>query len=202
MTKDRDRDEDRRKDEEDLSDVFEDLGRDFSRLMEKITEGSGIDFGLFGNIDEMEDMDDMDMNDLQDLFKQFGMGGENSPFGSFGDFDSGPERTKSRKGGGRAGGSSSTGKEREEVRSPEVDIFDEEDDVQVFVELPGVAEDDISLTFEGSKLHLRAGKRPNLFRDTIDLPVKEVGSMRKSFKNGILHLTLEKTGDESSQQKK
>lgn len=86
-----------------------------------------------------------------------------------------------------------TGPVVEEVREPIVDVFDEEDHVLVIAELPGVSEDEIKVEVTGDILNLTASDRDRKYAKEILLPSKvKADSMRTSYKNGILEVTLGK----------
>ncbi len=81
----------------------------------------------------------------------------------------------------------------EEVREPMVDVFDEEDHILVIAELPGVSENEIKIEVAGDILNLAASDRDRKYAKEILLPGKvKPESMKTSYKNGILEITLEK----------
>jgi len=81
----------------------------------------------------------------------------------------------------------------EEVREPIVDVFDEKDHILVIAELPGVSEDEIKIEVAGDILNLTASDRDRKYAKEILLPSKvKASSLKTSFKNGILDITLEK----------
>jgi HSP20 family protein len=81
----------------------------------------------------------------------------------------------------------------EEVREPIVDIFDEEDHILVIAELPGVSEDEIKVEVAGDILNLTASDKDRKYAKEILLPSKvKSDSMKTSYKNGILEVTLGK----------
>jgi len=81
----------------------------------------------------------------------------------------------------------------EEVREPMVDIFDEEDHILVVVELPGVSEDKIKIELARDILNLTATDKNRKYAKEILLPSKiKPNSLKTSYKNGILEITLEK----------
>jgi len=83
----------------------------------------------------------------------------------------------------------------EEVREPIVDVFDEEDHLRVIAELPGVAEGEIELEVAGDILSLTATSKDRKYAKEILLPSGvKAESLRTSFKNGVLEITLEKRG--------
>jgi HSP20 family protein len=81
----------------------------------------------------------------------------------------------------------------EEVREPMVDVFDEKDRILVIAELPGVSENEIKIEVAGDILNLAASDRDRKYAKEILLPSKvNPDSMKNSYKNGILEITLEK----------
>lgn len=81
----------------------------------------------------------------------------------------------------------------EEVREPMVDVFDEKDLILVIVELPGVSESEIKIEVAGDILNLTASDRDRKYAKEILLPGKvKPDSVKTSYKNGILEITLEK----------
>ncbi len=81
----------------------------------------------------------------------------------------------------------------EEVREPMVDVFDEEDHILVIVELPGVSEDEIKIEVAGDILSFTASNKDRKYAKEILLPSKvKPDSVKTSYKNGILEITLEK----------
>ncbi len=81
----------------------------------------------------------------------------------------------------------------EEVREPMVDVFDEENRILVIAELPGVSENEIKIEVAGDILNLAASDGDRKYAKEILLPGKvKPESMKTSYKNGILEITLEK----------
>ena len=81
----------------------------------------------------------------------------------------------------------------EEIREPMVDVFDEEDRILVIAELPGVSESEIKIEIAGDILNLAASDRDRKYAKEILLPSKvNPDSVKTSYKNGILEITLEK----------
>jgi HSP20 family protein len=81
----------------------------------------------------------------------------------------------------------------EEVREPIVDVFDEVDRILVIAELPGVSENKIKIEVAGDILSLTASDKDKKYAKEILLPGKvKPDSVRTSYKNGILEITLEK----------
>jgi HSP20 family protein len=81
----------------------------------------------------------------------------------------------------------------EEVREPMVDVFDEPDHILVIAELPGVSENEIKLEVSGDILNLSASDKDRKYAREILLPGKvKSESVKTSYNNGILEITLEK----------
>ena len=81
----------------------------------------------------------------------------------------------------------------EEVREPMVDVFDEKDRILVIAELPGVSESEIKIEVAGDILNLAASDKDRKYAREILLPGKvKPDSVKTSYKNGILEITLEK----------
>jgi HSP20 family protein len=82
----------------------------------------------------------------------------------------------------------------EEVREPIVDLFDEKSHVRLIVELPGVSDEGLSIELKGDILNLNAASKERQYAKEILLPcpVKQE-SLQKSFHNGILEITIEKS---------
>jgi len=81
----------------------------------------------------------------------------------------------------------------EEVREPIVDVFDEEDHIRLIAELPGVSEDKIKIEVTGDILNLTASDTDKKYAKEILLPSKvNTQSLKNTYKNGILEITLEK----------
>jgi len=81
----------------------------------------------------------------------------------------------------------------EEVREPMVDVFDEENRILVIAELPGVSQEEIKVDIEGDILKLTASNKNRRYAKEVLLPAKvNAKSVKTSYKNGILEITLEK----------
>jgi len=86
---------------------------------------------------------------------------------------------------------------KEEVREPLVDLFEEEGEIIVVAELPGVPEADIEVkkTEEGL-LQIKAGHK---FYKELKIPVKvNYEKMTKRYNNGVLEIKLPKRVDPSN----
>jgi HSP20 family protein len=81
----------------------------------------------------------------------------------------------------------------EEVREPIVDVFDEKDQILVIVELPGVTREKIKVDINGDILNLSTSDKERRYAKEILLPHKvNADTVKTSYKNGILKITLEK----------
>lgn len=83
-----------------------------------------------------------------------------------------------------------------ETREPLVDIFEEDDQVKVVAEVPGVEKDDINLNATEDVLVISVKTPQRKYYKEVDLPVKvEPSSARASYKNGVLEVSLKKKGE-------
>lgn len=81
----------------------------------------------------------------------------------------------------------------EEVREPLVDVFDEKGAIRLIAELPGVTQEEISVEVRGDILNLKAEGKERKYAKEILLPAKvKPESLQKSFRNGVLEITLQK----------
>jgi HSP20 family protein len=87
-----------------------------------------------------------------------------------------------------------------EVREPLTDIFEDEESVKLYVELPGVEKEEIQLNVTEGKAEIKAKK----FYKLVDLPTKEVDSEKASadYKNGVLKVTIPKVKKTTEGEKK
>jgi len=85
-------------------------------------------------------------------------------------------------------------------RDPVVDVFDEGDEVVIYVELPGVSEDTIEVKAHKGTLSVSGASGQKTFVKDIDLPAGTKGKPKYHFKNGILKIQLKKseTGTKSA----
>ena len=76
----------------------------------------------------------------------------------------------------------------DEPRRPLYDIHSDDNSLRIYVELPGVEEDQIDLKFEDRKLRLEAGD----FKEEIDLSrwILDADKMTKEYRNGILNVSI------------
>lgn len=172
---------DRRQEDEEMKEIFENLGEDLSKLLGKLAEkGAKMrETGQFGFFQDLEDMMskemDLGIKNLEDLFKNF------SPqnFGSEFSTDTTRQDKKKRK-------------EEENIQEPSCDVFEEEEEILIYLELPGVNQEDISINQEGRELLIKARHQTGRYEKKIKLPEKATGMPSYSFKNGILKIQLAK----------
>jgi len=88
----------------------------------------------------------------------------------------------------------------DEVREPLTDVFEEQDHVKLYVELPGVEKNDIQLNVTEGHAEVKAKN----FYKVIDLPTKgiEFEKAAASYKNGVLEVIIPKTKKTVSEEKK
>ena len=84
------------------------------------------------------------------------------------------------------------GPEVSDVREPLVDVFDEEDEVLVIAEMPGVAEKDIATKITGKTLKITT-KGDYRYSKDVELPARvKAKSARKTYRNGLLEMRFAK----------
>jgi len=78
----------------------------------------------------------------------------------------------------------------QEAREPLTDVFQDENNVKLYVELPGVEKTDIKLNVSQGKAEIKA---KNFFK-VVDLPTVdvEVDKVAANYKNGVLEVTIPK----------
>ncbi len=78
----------------------------------------------------------------------------------------------------------------QEAREPLTDVFQDENNVKLYVELPGVEKTEIKLNVSQGKAEIKA---KNFFK-IIDLPTVdvEVDKVAANYKNGVLEVTIPK----------
>jgi HSP20 family protein len=81
----------------------------------------------------------------------------------------------------------------EEEREPLTDVFDEEQEIRVYAEMPGVNQEDIKLDLKEDILELSAQTGDRKYHKEILLPVKvKTEAMTSSYNNGILEVRIKK----------
>ena len=92
--------------------------------------------------------------------------------------------------------------ELSEKREPLVDVFDEKDQERIIAELPGVEKENINLNLEDKSLVISV-EAPRKYYKKVELPTEvKADSIKASYKNGILDITIKKTGAEKPQGQK
>lgn len=81
----------------------------------------------------------------------------------------------------------------EEAREPLTDVFEDNDNIKLYVELPGVEKTDIQFSVSRSRAEIRARN----FYKTIDLPKAELETEKAvtNYKNGVLEVIIPKTSN-------
>ena len=79
-----------------------------------------------------------------------------------------------------------------DVREPLVDVFDEGDEIVVAAELPGVADDEIQVQVREDILALETQGERKYAKEILLSAAAEAASLRRSYKNGILEVRLNK----------
>jgi len=88
----------------------------------------------------------------------------------------------------------------DEVREPLTDVFEEQDHVKLYVELPGVEKNDIQLNVAEGRAEVKAKN----FYKVIDLPTRHVEFEKATanYKNGVLEVMIPKTKKTVGEEKK
>jgi len=88
----------------------------------------------------------------------------------------------------------------DEVREPLTDVFEEQDHVKLYVELPGVEKNDIQLNVAEGRAEVKAKN----FYKVIDLPTRDIEFEKATanYKNGVLEVNIPKTKKTVSEEKK
>jgi HSP20 family protein len=81
----------------------------------------------------------------------------------------------------------------EEEREPITDVFDEEDEIHIYAEIPGVKEEDIKLDLREDILDISAQSGDRKYHKEVLLPGKvKAETMNSTYKNGILEVRMAK----------
>jgi HSP20 family protein len=81
----------------------------------------------------------------------------------------------------------------EEEREPITDVFEEEEEVRVYAEMPGVDAEDITLDLKGDILDISAQTGDRKYNKEVLLPAKvKPETLTSSYKNGILEVRMKK----------
>ncbi len=79
-----------------------------------------------------------------------------------------------------------------EVREPLVDVFDEEQEIIIVVELPGVSEEEIHVEIQDDILSLETTGERKYAKEILLPGAVDTATLQKAYKNGILELRLRK----------
>jgi len=80
-----------------------------------------------------------------------------------------------------------------EEREPMTDVFDEEEEIRVYAEMPGVNEEDVILDLKGDILDISAQTGDRKYQAEVLLPAKvKPETLTSSYKNGILEVRMKK----------
>ncbi len=79
----------------------------------------------------------------------------------------------------------------DEIREPFVDIFEENENIEVIAELPGVEEKDIKYEIKDDILALKAAGDSRKYSKEVQLPCK-ASVLKAIYKNGVFRLNLKK----------
>jgi HSP20 family protein len=88
------------------------------------------------------------------------------------------------------------GPEVAEVREPLIDVFDEDGEVMVVAELPGVSDEALKVDVKGDVLALSSSGERRYAKEVLLPSAVDAASMRRSFKNGVLELRMKKVSSE------
>jgi HSP20 family protein len=81
----------------------------------------------------------------------------------------------------------------EEEREPLTDVFDEDQEIRVYAEMPGVKQEDIKLDLKEDILDISAQTGDRKYHKEILLPVKvQAETMSFTYNNGILEIKVKK----------
>jgi HSP20 family protein len=81
----------------------------------------------------------------------------------------------------------------EEEREPITDIFDEQEEIVVMAEMPGINAEDIKLDLKGDILDISAQSQDRKYHKEVLLPAKVLPeTLTSSYKNGILEVRIKK----------
>ena len=84
----------------------------------------------------------------------------------------------------------------DEVREPLIDVFDEGETVVVVAELPGVAEEEITVEVKDDVLTLETRGERKYAKEVLLPSSVDAATIKKAHKNGVLELRLTKSKDE------
>ena len=81
----------------------------------------------------------------------------------------------------------------EEEREPITDVFDEDEEIRIYAEMPGVNQEDIKLDLKDDILDISAQTGDRKYHKEVLLPAKvQADTMSYSYNNGILEIKVRK----------
>jgi HSP20 family protein len=81
----------------------------------------------------------------------------------------------------------------EEEREPMTDMFDENDEIIIIAEMPGIEESDLKIDLKGDILDISAERNTRKYHKELLLPIlAEKEKMKVKYNNGILEISIEK----------
>ena len=81
----------------------------------------------------------------------------------------------------------------EEEREPLTDVFDEDQEIRIYAEMPGISEADIKLDLKEDILDISAQTGDRKYHKEVLLPVKvKADTLVSSYNNGILEIEVKK----------
>lgn len=81
----------------------------------------------------------------------------------------------------------------EEDREPITDVFDEQDEIKIYAEMPGINQEGIKLELKEDILNISAQNGRYKFHKELILPAKgNSDAMTSNYKNGVLEVTIKK----------
>jgi HSP20 family protein len=81
----------------------------------------------------------------------------------------------------------------EEEREPITDVFDEDEEIRIYAEMPGVNQEDIKLDLKEDILDISAQTGDRKYHKEILLPSKvQADTLASSYNNGILEIKVKK----------
>lgn len=81
----------------------------------------------------------------------------------------------------------------EEEREPMTDVFDENEEIVIIAEMPGIEEADLKIDLKEDMLDISAARNTRKYRKELLLPVKvQKENMKIKYNNGILEIRIKK----------
>lgn len=80
-----------------------------------------------------------------------------------------------------------------------VSVYETDEEIRVVADLPGVDKDDIRIKCDGRHVTISASTETSEYEERIELPARvDEHSASASFNNGILEISLERTGSSAN----